>query len=70
MEWGGKTFDHLARRYVPIRFEETQRGVLVHGELEYIWRESGLVGDTSRVRIELGIRDGLVSSWYLEDEPG
>jgi len=27
------------------------------------------VGDTSRVAIELGIRDGLISSWYLIDEP-
>ena len=30
---------------------------------------SGEVGDTSRVAIELGIRDGLISSWYLLDEP-
>ena len=33
------------------------------------WRDSGEVGDSSAVRIELGIRDGLVSSWYLHDEP-
>ena len=30
---------------------------------------SGAVGDTSRVAVELGIRDGLISSWYLLDEP-
>jgi ketosteroid isomerase-like protein len=69
MEWSGKVFDHLVRRYVPVKIEETPSGVLVHAELQYVWREEGEVGDTSRVAIELGIRDGLVSSWYLIDEP-
>jgi ketosteroid isomerase-like protein len=68
-KWGSKTFDHLVRRYVPIDIETTDSGVLVHGELQYVWRESGEVGDSSRVAIELGVRDGLISSWYLIDEP-
>ena len=67
--WSGKAFDHLVRRYVPIEMEETEAGVVVHARLEYVWRESGEVGDTSRVAIELGIRDGLISSWHLVDEP-
>jgi hypothetical protein len=67
--WSGKQFDHLVRRYVPIEIEATSEGVLVHAELQYVWREEGEVGDTSRVRIELGVRDGLISSWHLEDEP-
>ena len=69
MEWAGKVFDHLVRRYVPVEIEETSGGLLIHAELQYIWRESGEVGDTSRVAIELGVRDGLISSWYLRDEP-
>jgi hypothetical protein len=69
MEWSGKTFDHLVRRYLPVEIEETPTGVLVHTELQYVWRETGAVGDTSRVAIDLGIRDGLISSWYLMDEP-
>ena len=68
-EWAGKVFDHLERRYVPLEIEETPSGVLVHAELQYVWRESAKVGDSSRVAIELGIRDGLISSWYLFDEP-
>ena len=68
-EWAGKVFDHLVRRYAPVEIEETPSGVLVHAELQYVWRESGNVGDSSRVAIELGIRDGLISSWYLIDEP-
>ena len=69
VEWAGKAFDHLMRRYVPVEIEEKAAGVLVHAELQYIWRESGEIGDSSRVAIELGIRDGLISSWYLVDEP-
>jgi ketosteroid isomerase-like protein len=69
MGWSGKVFDHLFRRYVPVEIEETRSGVLVHAELQYVWRDSGKVGDSSRVAIELGIRDGLISSWYLIDEP-
>jgi hypothetical protein len=67
--WSGKEFDHLVRRYVPVEIEETAGGVLVHAKLQYVWRESGQVGDTSSVAIELGVRDGLISSWHLEDEP-
>ena len=69
MKWSGKVFDHLVRRYVPVEIEETDTGVLVHAELQYVWREADDVGDSSRVAIELGIRDGLISSWYLLDEP-
>jgi ketosteroid isomerase-like protein len=69
MEWSGKVFEHLQRRYVPGTIEETPSGVLVHADLQYVWRETGEVGDSSRVGIELGISDGLVSSWYLFDLP-
>jgi hypothetical protein len=65
MEWTGKIFDNLERRYVPVSIEGTDAGVLVHAELQYVWRDSGEVGDRSPVAIELGIRDGLISSWFL-----
>jgi hypothetical protein len=69
VRWSGKVFDHLVRRYVPVEMERTDSGVLVHAELQYVWRDGGDIGDSSRVAIELGIRDGLISSWYLLDEP-
>ena len=69
MEWSGKTFEHLVRRYVPASIERTDEGLLVHGQLQYVWSESGEVGDSSGVGIELGIRDGLISSWYLHEKP-
>lgn len=65
IEWAGKTFDHLIRRYVPVVIERRENGARVLAELEYAWRESGEVGDITDVTIELGIRDGLISSWNL-----
>jgi hypothetical protein len=70
MAWSGKEFDHLQRRYVPREIERTPAGVLVHADLQYVWRENGEVGDSSPVTIALGIRDGLVSSWDLSDIAG
>ena len=69
VQWSGKVFDHLQRRYVPREIDATPTGVLVHADLQYVWRDSGEVGDSSRVAIELGVRDGLISSWFLIDEP-
>jgi hypothetical protein len=69
IEWSGKTFRYLVRRYVPIAIEHRPGGVLVHAELQYVWRHSGAIGDSAHVGIELGIRDGLISSWYVIEEP-
>ena len=66
--WSGKGFDHLTRRYVPVEIERVGHGLLVRAELQYVWSESGEVGDTSNVAIALGVRDGLISSWELLEE--
>jgi hypothetical protein len=68
--WSGKGFDHIYRRYVPEAIEETPDGLRVTARLEYVWRETGDVGDTTAVEIELGVRDGLVSSWRLTEVEG
>jgi hypothetical protein len=67
LRWSSKEFDHLIRRYVPVEIEPTPEGVRVKAELQYVWRDSGEVGDTSPVVLELGIRDGLISSWRLHE---
>lgn len=68
MEWSEKGFDHLTRRYVPLEIEERDGGVLVRAELQYVWSDTGDLGDTTGVGIALGVRDGLVSSWELLEE--
>jgi hypothetical protein len=70
LEWSSKGFDHIARRYTPQKIESTEDGASIEAELQYVWSESGDVADSSPVRIELGIRDGLISSWRLFEEQG
>lgn len=68
VDWAGKSYEHLTRRYEPLEVGVLEHGVLVTAELQYVWRESGEVGDRTRVGIALGVRDGLVSSWELLEE--
>ena len=68
--WSAKGFDHLTRRYEPLEIERAEHGVLVRAELQYVWSETGSVGDRTRVAIALGVRDGLISSWELLEEIG
>lgn len=65
--WSDKGFDHIVRGYAPVAIERTEGGVRVEAELEYRWRDSGELGDSSPVTIDLGIRDGLISSWRLRE---
>jgi ketosteroid isomerase-like protein len=69
VSWAKKTYDHLIRRYVPTTIEERENGLRIQAELQYVWRETGDIGDSSPVVIQLGVRDGLISSWNLRDEP-
>ena len=70
MAWSAKGFDHIYRRYVPLEIEPVPGGVRIAAELQYVWRESDEVGDTTEVTIDLGLRDGLVSSWELTEVEG
>jgi NifU-like protein involved in Fe-S cluster formation len=67
IEWAGKVFDHLVRRYVPVEIEETDSGVWSTPSPIRLARERGRKDLAGRDRF--GIRDGLISSWYLLDEP-
>ncbi len=70
IRWSAKGFDHIYRRYVPLRIEPAPDGVRVDAELQYVWRESDEVGDTTPITIDLGLRDGLISSWRLSEVEG
>ncbi len=69
-EWVSKRFDHLDRRYRLIDLDLTESGVKVLAALEYVWRESGEVADTTEVEIAVGLRGGSVSSWRVLDDQG
>lgn len=67
-EWVSKRFDHLDRRYRLIDLEPTSDGVSVTAALEYIWRESEEVADSTEVEIEIGLKGGRLASWRVVEE--
>jgi hypothetical protein len=68
LQWSSKAFDHIERRYVPVKVEDAGDVVHIDAELHYVWSESGEVADSTPVRIELGVADGLISSWRLFED--
>lgn len=67
-EWVSKRFDHLDRRYRLIEFEQTADGVNATAALEYVWRESDEVADSTEVEIVIGLRGGRISSWRVVEK--
>jgi len=66
--WVSKQFDHLDRRYRLIDLEPTSDGVSVTAALEYVWRESEEVADSTEVEIEIGLKGGRIASWRVVEE--
>ncbi len=64
-EWAQKRYEHLERRFVIDRLEEKGDHVVARVRTQYVWRDSGLVGDEEPAVIDLGFRDGKLLSWEL-----
>lgn len=64
-EWVGKGFDHLDRRFRLLDFTPTDQGARARAVLEYVWRESDEVADSTEVEIEIGLLGGRVTSWRV-----
>jgi ketosteroid isomerase-like protein len=72
-EWAQKRYEHLERRYAIDELRDVGRDrVIVVARTQYVWRDSGLVGDESPIAIELEFRDGRLLRWrFMEDvSPG
>ena len=70
-EWARKRYEHLERQYAIDRMEVHGDEVRAWVRTQYVWRESGLVGDEEPIAIELAFRDGKLVRWtYREDLAG
>jgi ketosteroid isomerase-like protein len=70
-EWARKRYEHLERQFVIDRLDVKGDRVLALVRTQYVWRESGLVGDEQPIAIELGFRDGkLITLAFREDAAG
>lgn len=66
--WVSKRFDHLDRRYRLIGLAQVEDGVSVTAALEYVWRETSEVADSTEVEIQVGLKGGRITSWRVVGE--
>jgi ketosteroid isomerase-like protein len=62
-EWARKRYEHLERQFVIDGFEGHGDEVVARVRTQYVWRESGLVGDEEPMTIRLRFADGKLVRW-------
>lgn len=62
-EWARKRYEHLERNFAIDRLEEKGNEVMARVRTQYVWRESGLVGDEEPMTINLRFADGKLVRW-------
>lgn len=62
-EWARKRYEHLERRFAIDRLEERGDEVIARVRTQYVWLESGLVGDEEPLTIDLRFADGKLVCW-------
>lgn len=67
--WVGKRYEHLERRYPLERLSPEGRGWLGRARVEYVWRESGEVGDSCPIWLSLIVSSGgRIAALGLHDD--
>jgi ketosteroid isomerase-like protein len=69
MEWASSAYEHLERRYEIDEMHVAGGDVLVLARVQYVWRESGEVGDTSPVGVAMRFEHGRLRRWQVYDDP-
>ena len=69
-EWARKRYEHLERHFAIDRLDAQGDEVLARVRTQYVWRESGLVGDEEPTVIELGFADGKLIRWAFREPNG
>ena len=68
-EWARKRYEHLERHYAIDDLEVDGGEVLARVRTQYVWTESGLVGDEESTVIELAFSGGKLIRWAFREEP-
>lgn len=67
-EWASRAYDHLERRYEVEEMHVAGERVLVLAQVQYVWRESGEVGDSAPVAVDLAFEQGKLRCWQLYED--
>jgi ketosteroid isomerase-like protein len=68
-DWASRTYEHLERRYEIEEMHVAGESVLVLAQVQYVWRESGEVGNSAPVAVELDFDQGRLRRWKVHDDP-
>ena len=69
IRWARRRFAHLERRYEVDEVRESGNTVVALVRVQYVWRESGKIGDEWMHGLALEFRDGKLRRWRLYDDP-
>jgi ketosteroid isomerase-like protein len=67
-EWAQKRYEHLERHYAIDRLEERGEHVVARVRTQYVWRDSGLVGDEEPTVIDLAFKEGKLVRWAFRED--
>ena len=67
--WARSDYDHLDRRYEIEELHVAGERVLVVAQVQYVWRESGEIGDSTPVGIAIDTENGKLRRWRVFDDP-
>jgi ketosteroid isomerase-like protein len=67
-EWASSTYDHLERRYEIEEMHVAGEDVLVLAHVQYVWLESGEVGDSTPVAVAMRFVGGKLRGWRVYDD--
>lgn len=71
IEWAGKGYDQLDRRYAVDELHAGESGwLLAVARVQYVWRDGGEVADESPIAIGFSFRDGVIAELRLIEEVG
>jgi hypothetical protein len=69
LAWARNKYDYLQRCFSIDEIKPLGRGgLLARGRTEYIWKDSGEVGDSSPVAIEMRFRGGKLARWRFRED--
>lgn len=68
LAWAGRAYEHLERRYAVDRIEPVGSGYLALGRVQYVWRETDEVGDSSPIVFSFELERGRLRRMTLHDD--
>lgn len=69
IRWASRRYQHLDRRYVLAELAAAGAGMVGRGRVEYVWRDSGEVGDSAPIYLSFEVEGGRLRELGLHDDP-